>query len=343
VEVEEAANLPKQPPLERSVSDAGHTRTADDSNVANANTNNSSSKTRSDHPEEHQLLQNGYHHKNTNGGFKGDMQIPNDDSNLHSYNQRNSLPNSNLIHTRETSHLISNDSLTNEKPESIRTTAVIHSLSPEKAFYDTSGSNYHKNSDGDIYQNKCQLLPNVSVNLNDYPLQCSASQENLDNIKPPNNHHLRRKSDSNIDNKRLTANASRPSSTGGCSSASSICNLVQQVLSREGLNELASDSNFVSDTTNMMAEALDVTVGDLENAAQGLQQNNNLALPSNRGDEVSYTNEHVEEEASIDERERLISEEQEPRAVPTHFVNSSNSEPAGIIMGNDGYSRTKRS
>jgi len=108
------------------------------------------------------------------------------------------------------------------------------------------------------------------------------------------------------------------------------------VLSSEGLDELASDNNFVSDTTNMMAEALDVTVGDLENAAQGLQQNNNRPLPSNRGDEVTYTNERVEDE---DERERLISEDQEPRAV--HFVN--NSEPSGIIIGNNPYSRTKRS
>ena len=57
--------------LERSASDAGHTRihenydsTVDDSNVVNANTNNSSSKTRPDiTAEEHQLLQNGYHHK----------------------------------------------------------------------------------------------------------------------------------------------------------------------------------------------------------------------------------------------------------------------------------------
>jgi hypothetical protein len=352
--------------LERSASDAGQiprnhanydstaaAAAADDSQVVNANTNNSSSKTRPEHSmNEQQLLQNGYHHKTSNGSFKGDMQLANEDDRAvhHPYtNQRNSVatPNSNLIHTRETSHLISNDSLTNEKPESIRTTAVIHSLNPDKAFYDTSGSNYHKNSDGDIYQNKRQLLPNVSVNLNDYPLQCSASQENLDNIKPPPlNHHLRRKSDSNIDNNRLSsAVSSRPSSTGVGSSASSICNLVQQVLSSEGLDELANDNNFVSDTTNIMAEALDISVENLDTAAQGLQQNNNRSLPSNRGDQVTYTNENnisEEDEArSIvdEERERLISSVEE-RGFDPHPGIIIGSGAAG---GNNSFSRTKRS
>lgn len=130
-------------------------------------------------------------YRNSNGSFKGDMQIANDDA-IHNTtnNQRsNNLPNSNLIHTRDSTHLKSNESLTNEKPESIRTTAVIHSLSPDKSLYDTSESMIlDKNSD--IYQNK--LLPNVSLSLNDYPLQSSISQEDLHRLKPaPLNNHYR--------------------------------------------------------------------------------------------------------------------------------------------------------
>lgn len=85
-----------------------------------------------------------------------------------------------------------------------------------------------------------------------------------------------------------------------------------------------------------MAEALDLSVGDLESAAQELQQKNSKCV---RGDKVSYANENSDMGAGDDEKERLITShpQQETRleAVQHHYNNQT-----GVIATTDGSDST---